>query len=70
MAFALPRKAGSAVERNLVRRRLRAALAPIEHRMLPGWYLIGVTRPAREISWQDVCTDLPALVSDPAERRT
>lgn len=69
MAYALPRKAGTAVERNRVRRRLRAAMESLEQQVLPGWYLIGVTRPAREISWQDVCADLPGVVTGLAERR-
>jgi len=69
VAFALPRKAGTAVERNRVRRRLRAAITPLEQQIPPGWYLIGVTRPAREISWRDICTDLPGVVNGPAERR-
>ena len=69
VAYALPRKAGTAVERNRIRRRLRAAMEPLEHQVLPGWYLIGVTRPAREISWQDVCTDLPGVVTGSVERR-
>ena len=69
MAYALPRKAGTAVERNRIRRRLRAAMEPLEHQVLPGWYLIGVTRPAREISWQDVCTDLPGVLTGSVERR-
>ncbi len=71
VAYALPRKAGTAVERNRVRRRLRAALGVLEPQVPPGWYLIGVTRPAREISWDDVCSDLPGAVlgSDGGPRR-
>jgi ribonuclease P protein component len=68
VAFALPRKVGTAVERNRVRRRLRAAIGPLESQVPAGWYLIGVTRPAREISWEDVCTDLPAVLTGLAGR--
>ena len=70
MAYALPRKAGTAVERNLVRRRCRAALAPLEPPIPAGWYLIGLTRPARDISWRDICTDLPPALAVPEDRRS
>jgi ribonuclease P protein component len=63
VAYALPRKSGTAVERNRVRRRCRAALAPLESQIPAGWYLIGLTRPAREISWEDICTDVPYVLT-------
>ena len=44
VAFAVPRRVGTAVQRNAVRRRLRAVLRDLDgQRRLPdGWYLVMV----------------------------
>ena len=41
VAFAFGRALGSAVQRNRVRRRLRAILAAYSHTLAPGLYLVG-----------------------------
>jgi len=44
VAYAVPRKVGTAVIRNRVRRRLRAMIADLDRRgrLVPGLYLVGV----------------------------
>ena len=45
MAYAVPRSVGNAVERNRIRRRLRAAVAGCADQLRPGYaYLVGADR--------------------------
>jgi ribonuclease P protein component len=62
VAFAVGRQIGSAVVRNRVRRRLRAALQELEReadpRFPPGDYLVRVRPGAPAASYQDLRRDL------------
>jgi ribonuclease P protein component len=52
VAYAIGRSVGGAVERNRLRRRLRAAVADVE--LAPGTYLIGAGPAATSLSSQDL----------------
>jgi ribonuclease P protein component len=54
VAYALPRRLGSAVERNRVRRRLRAILRNDVEFLAPGWYLISLSPPGAEASYAEL----------------
>jgi len=51
VAFATPRRLGSAVTRNRVRRQLRELMRERAPRLPSGWYLIGVQESPVDISW-------------------
>ncbi len=65
VAFAIGRRAGGAVVRNRVRRRLRAITREERARLQPGAYLVGATSAAASQSYGDlratVCQALGAL---------
>jgi ribonuclease P protein component len=61
VAFAIGRHSGSAVERNRARRRIREVLRTTE--LPPGLYLVGLTRPARDISFAQVRSSVAGLLS-------
>lgn len=65
VAYAIGRAHGTAVTRNRARRRLRAALAPLEGTpALPGGaYLIGLRRPLDERTFAQVEADLERCLS-------
>ena len=52
VAFAIGRSVGCAVERNRLRRRLRAILADAD--LAPGTYLVGAGRKAATLSFQEL----------------
>jgi len=54
VAFAIPRKVGTAVERNRVRRRLRAIVAEATVLIPAGAYLIGTEQGVRDLSFQEL----------------
>ena len=54
VAFAVPRKVGSAVERNLFRRRLRAITAGATAMIPPGAYLVGIDQGVRDLPFQEL----------------
>lgn len=54
VAFSIGRKAGSAVERNRLRRRLRAIVRGLAPPLRPGAYLIGVAPPATKLSFEEL----------------
>jgi ribonuclease P protein component len=56
VAFAVPRKVGGAVERNRVRRRLRAVVAETSAALPPGAYLIGTDQGVRGLPFQELRT--------------
>ena len=60
VAFAIGRAVGTAVTRNLVRRRLRQLLAAAA--LPPGWYLIGARPDAADRSFDELATDVERLV--------
>jgi ribonuclease P protein component len=56
------RKAGNAVVRNRIRRRLRAAVAQASDSLTPGAaYLVGGTREVATMSFDELCTTIAAL---------
>lgn len=65
VAYAVGRKAGGAVVRNRLRRRLRALVHEEQARLLPGAYLIGAAAAAAAMSYGElkitVCKALSAL---------
>jgi|GEM_PF-140010 ribonuclease P protein component len=54
VAFAVPRKVGTAVERNLCRRRLRAVVAENTASISPGTYLVAVDQGVRDLPFQEL----------------
>ena len=64
IAFAVPRRGGSAVERNQVRRRLRALCAEMtaQGRLPGGSYLIGVTGRLSSLTFDQLRGDLGASI--------
>jgi len=63
VAFAIGRTAGTAVKRNRVRRQLREVLRTHSPDLGPGLYLMGLTRPAADISYSDVSQAVVGLMS-------
>jgi ribonuclease P protein component len=69
VAFAVGKAVGGAVDRNRVRRRLRAAVREHVDRFEPGSaYLIGAGREALSMSFPDLCRALVAVL-DPSGGR-
>jgi len=60
VGFAVGRQAGGAVERNRLRRRLRAIAAEMASQLEPGAYLIGAAPEAAALSYGD----LKAIVAE------
>jgi len=65
VAYTIGRRAGGAVMRNRIRRRLRAIIREVRPQLRPGAYLIGATAAAAPLSYGDlkakVCQALAAL---------
>ncbi|MDQ4070774.1 MAG: ribonuclease P protein component [Actinomycetota bacterium] len=65
VAYAIGRRAGGAVVRNRVRRRLRAITREVRAQLRPGAYLFRASAPASSLSYRDlratVCQALAAL---------
>jgi len=51
VGYAIGRHIGGAVVRNRLRRRLQAIMRSHETDLAPGWYLLGVSVPARAYSY-------------------
>ena len=66
IAYALGRQVGGAVERNLLRRRLREILRtkPI----MPGWYLIGAYSGAKKLKLTDLGQNVDNLLAKCAQK--
>ena len=66
IAYALGRQVGGAVERNLLRRRLREILRtkPI----MPGWYLIGAYSGAKRLKFTDLGQNVDNLLAICAQK--
>lgn len=62
VAFAIGKPVGTAVVRNRIRRRLRAAV--LELAPPPGDYLVAVTPAAAEASYQALRADLASCLTD------
>lgn len=70
MAFALPRAAGGAVERNRLRRRLRAAVRALDDELVPGGrYLISAGPAAMKTSSPELHEMLRAVLRAAREGR-
>ncbi len=61
VAVAIGRHSGIAVERNRARRRCREALR--DAALPPGLYLVGLTRPARDVSFSQVRSSVSGLTT-------
>ena len=59
VAFAIGRAVGSAVVRNRLRRRLRALLSQVS--LPPGWYLIGASPRATELTFDQLADRIDHL---------
>lgn len=66
VAFAIGRRVGSAVARNRLRRRLRAALAELE--LAPGSYLVSAGSEAVHLSPTELRSTLHAAMADVGSR--
>jgi ribonuclease P protein component len=62
VAFSTPRRIGSAVVRNRLRRQLREALRTRAASLPVGWYLVSVERPVDD-DWGSLGTTLDALLA-------
>ncbi|MBJ7421482.1 MAG: ribonuclease P protein component [Ilumatobacteraceae bacterium] len=62
IAYALGRQVGGAVQRNLLRRRLRELLKTKSSKVLPGWYLIGAASGATKLSFTDLGVQVDSLI--------
>jgi ribonuclease P protein component len=63
VGFAAARSAGTAVKRNRIRRRLRAAVAGLHRPFCPGRRIVVLGRaPVLDASWQDLVDGLTALL--------
>ncbi len=58
VAYAIPRKAGGAVVRNRLRRRLRAAVDQVDGEMAPGAYLISPDRAVIDMDFNELIDSL------------
>ena len=67
VAFAIGRRVGTAVARNRLRRRLRAALAEAD--LAPGSYLVAAGPEAARLSWAELRSTLADVLTVLAERR-
>ncbi|MFM8249182.1 MAG: ribonuclease P protein component [Ilumatobacteraceae bacterium] len=62
VAYALGRQVGGAVQRNLLRRRLRELLKARTHKVLPGFYLIGAASGATKLSFVELGNQVDSLL--------
>ena len=75
VGFAVGRRVGGAVQRNRLRRRLRAIATEVAANLAPGAYLIGVTPEAATLPFRELRTIVSDMLlavprSEPRARRT
>lgn len=66
IAYALGRQVGGAVERNLLRRRLREIVKTKS--IMPGWYLIGAYSGAKKLKFEDLGLNVDSLLAKCAQK--
>ena len=66
VAYALGRQVGGAVERNLLRRRLREIVKTKS--ITPGWYLIGAYSGAKKLKFEDLGLNVDSLLAKCAQK--
>lgn len=64
MAYAIGKRAGGAVQRNRLRRRLRALVAELAPQLAPGAYLIGAAAEALPLSHGELRSHLSEALRD------
>jgi ribonuclease P protein component len=64
VAYAVGRRAGNAVRRNHIKRRLRHAVRHQAGRLSPGWYLVGVSAGIAELSFDELEVTLGRLLGE------
>ena len=62
VGFSVGKKLGGAVARNRVKRRLRAAVAPLLPRMKPGLYVFIARQPAVDADFAKLCRSMQNLL--------
>jgi ribonuclease P protein component len=62
-AFSTPKRIGTAVQRNQLRRRLRALLRSRADRLPHGWYLIGADAAAVDKNWGQLQSTVDELLA-------
>ncbi|MGA2520512.1 MAG: ribonuclease P protein component [Acidimicrobiales bacterium] len=67
VAYAVGRRAGGAVDRNRLRRRLRAAVSDIVGSLRPGAYLVSAGRDTARLPFEDLKADVTAAMKAASE---
>ncbi|MFM8002836.1 MAG: ribonuclease P protein component [Actinomycetota bacterium] len=68
IAYALGRQVGGAVQRNLLRRRLRELFRAKSMRILPGFYLVGAASGATKLSFVELGQEVDSLLERCAQK--
>lgn len=69
VAYAIPTKAGGAVARNRIRRRLRAAVDTLVDEMAPGAYVISPDRTTIDMTFEALIHSLRSSLRDAGATR-
>ena len=67
VAFSTPKRIGSAVTRNRLRRQLRELVRARANRLPSGWYLLGVERDTVDSSWGQLSLTVDRLLERSAK---